>query len=231
MSEEPTKPTAWMRQRVDGLLVAIDDIENAWRQTGFEKQFGDAHWHGWIALGRLEDEGVAAGDGRRALPQGDHRREIEGRDTGDDAERLAHRIKIDAGPGAFGVFALEQVGNAAGKFDHFEAALNIAARIRYGLTVLGRQEFGELVVFLVHEFEKLEHHAGAALRISGGPGWLRGFGVGDRGLDLGFAGERDLGLHVTGIGIEDVAGAPGGSLDRLAADEMANIAHESLSSG
>src|SRR4030081_2545931 len=49
--------------------------------------------------------------------------EIEGRDAGDHAERLPHRIDVDAGPGAFGVLALHQMRDAAGEFDHFEAAL------------------------------------------------------------------------------------------------------------
>ena len=121
--------------------------------------------------------------------------------------------------------------NAAGELDHFKAALNIAARVRYRLTVLGRQQLGEGVVFLVHEFEEFEHDAGAPLRVGRRPGRLRGFGIGDRRLNFRFAGERYLGLHITGIGVEDVASAPGGALDRLAADEMANIAHGSFSSG
>ena len=63
----------------------------------------------------------------------------------------------------------------------------------------------EVVVFLLHQLEELEHHARAALRIGRGPGRLRGLGIGDGLLDLGLAGERDLGLHLAGIGIEHVA--------------------------
>ena len=44
-------------------------------------------------------------------------------------------------------------------------------------------------------------------------------------LDLGLAGERDLGLHLAGIGIEHVAQSAGGALDLLAADEMADLTH------
>src|SRR5258708_27193025 len=36
------------------------------------------------------------------------------RDAGDDAERLPHRIDVDAGTGPFGIFALPQMRNAAG---------------------------------------------------------------------------------------------------------------------
>ena len=59
------------------------------------------------------------------------------------------------------------------------------------------------------QLEEFEHHARAALRIGGGPGRLRGLGIGDGVLDLGVLGERDLGLHLAGIGIEDVAEAAG----------------------
>ena len=137
------------QQRVDRFLVAVDDVEDAFRQAGLEEQFGDPHRHRRIALRRLEDEGVAAGDRRRAFPQRDHGREVERRDAGDDAERLAHRIKIDAGAGALGVFALQQMRDAAGEFDHFEAALDVAFGVGNGLAVFGRQQLGEAVIFLL----------------------------------------------------------------------------------
>ena len=47
-----------------------------------------------------------------------------------DAQRLAHRIDVDARPGAFGVFALQRVRDAAGELDHFEAALDVALASR-----------------------------------------------------------------------------------------------------
>ena len=74
-----------------------------------------------------------------AFPKRDHRREIEWRDAGHDAKRLAHGIKIDAGAGAFGVFALEQMRNAACEFHYLKPALNVAARVRNSLAVLGRE--------------------------------------------------------------------------------------------
>ncbi len=139
-------------------------------------------------------------------------------------------IKIDAGPGAFGVFALQQMRNAAGELHHFEPALDVAARVGQGLAVLGGEQLGEAVIFLLNQLEKLEHYAGAALRIGRRPSRLRGLRVGDGRLDLGLLGQRDLGLHLAGIGIEHVPEPPGGAFDGLAADEMADLAHGSLSS-
>ena len=121
--------------------------------------------------------------------------------------------------------------NAAGEFHHFEPALDVAARVGQRLAVLGREQLGEAVVFLLHQFEELEHHAGAPLRIGRRPGRLRGLRVGDGMLDLGMLGQRHLGLHLAGVGIEDVAEASGGPFDGLAADEMADLTHGSLSSG
>jgi hypothetical protein len=55
--------------------------------------------------------------------------------------------------------------------------------------------------------------------------------MGDGVLDLGMLCERDPGLYFAGIGIEDIAEPTGGPLDGLAADEMADLTHGSLSSG
>ncbi len=75
------------------------------------------------------------------------------------------------------------------------------------------------------QLQELEHDAGAALRIGGGPAGEGGLGIGDGLFDLGFPRQRDLGLHLAGIGIENVAETARRALDLLAADEMADLAH------
>ena len=143
----------------------------------------------------------------RALPQRDHGREVERRDAGHHAERLAHGIDVDAGAGAFGVLALHQVRDAAGELHHLEAALDVALGVGDGLAVLAGEAVGELVVVAVGELEELHQHAGAALRVGRGPGRLRGLGVLDGGGHLGLGGERNLGAHLAGHRLEDVAEA------------------------
>ena len=118
---------------------------------------------------------------RGELPQRDHRREVERRDAGDDAERLAHRVDVDAGAGAFGVLALEQVRDAAGELDDLEAALDVALGVGDGLAVLAREQLGELVVVALHQLQELHQDAGAPLRVGRGPFRLRGTGVLDGG--------------------------------------------------
>jgi hypothetical protein len=218
-------------QRVDRFLVAVDDVEHAGREPGFDQQLGKPHRHARVALRRLEDEGIAAGERRRELPHRNHGREVERRDAGDDAERLTQRVEIDAGPGAVGEFALEQVRDATGELDHLEAALNVALGIGDGLAVLGGEELGERIVLLLHQFQELEQHARAALRIGRGPGRLRRLGIGDGLLHLRFGREGDLGLDLAGIRVEHVAAAAGRSRHGLAADEMADVAHGASSTG
>src|SRR6476659_4698057 len=62
-----------------------------------------------VALARLEHERVAARDRDREHPHRDHRREVERRDAGHDAERLAHRVHVGAGGDRLRVPPLEQV--------------------------------------------------------------------------------------------------------------------------
>ena len=66
------------------------------------------------------------------------------------------------------------------------------------------QHLGQLVHVLVQQLNELHEHAGAALRIGGGPFRLRGLGVFDGGIQFGVAGQRNLGLNFAGCRIEDV---------------------------
>ena len=112
--------------------------------------------------------------------------------------------------------------NAAGEFDDFEAALDVALGVGNGLAVLARQQVGELVVVALDQFEELHHHAGAALRIGGGPLDLGGLGVLDRGAHFGLRGQLDLGLDLAGHRLENVGRPARSALDLLAADEMSD---------
>ena len=230
IDDEPTNPIAFTRksfkQRVDRLLVAVHHVEDTGRQPSFEEQLGDAHRDRRIALGWLQDEGIAAGNRWRSFPERDHGREIERRDAGDDAQRLAHGVEVDPRPSAFGVLALEQLRNAAGELNHLDAALDVALGVSQYLAVFGGEELREAVVLLRDQLEELEHHACAALWIGRRPGGLRGLRVRDDLLDFGLAGERDLGLHLAGVRIEDVAASAGRPLDLFSADEMSDFAHE-----
>ena len=77
-----------LEDAVDRHLVAVDDVEAAVGQAGLLEQLGDEHRRRRILLARLEDERVAARQRVGEHPHRHHRREVERRDAGDDAERL-----------------------------------------------------------------------------------------------------------------------------------------------
>ena len=130
------------------------------------------------------------------------------------------------GPAPSVVFALEQVRNAAGEFDHLQAALHVALGVGESLAVLGGEKPRQLIEFLLRQIEEFHHDAGTPLRIGGGPAGLRRFRHRDGVLDFGAFGERDCGLHLAGVWIENVAASPRSPLHLFAADEVADLAHE-----
>src|SRR4029079_7271955 len=119
--------------------------------------------------------------------------------------------------------------DAAGKFDHCYAALNVAPRIRNGFSVLRREKLGERLEFFLNKFKKLEHHPRASLRVGGRPGRLGGLRIGDRVFDLRMLRQCDRCLDLSGIGIENVAKESGVPFYRLAPNEMADFSHGSHS--
>src|SRR5690606_26240443 len=131
---------------VHRFLVAVDDVENAGWQTRLDEKLGQPQRHARVALRGLQDEGIAAGERRADLPQRDHRREVERRDTGDDAERLAHGKDVDPWAGTIGELALQQMRSADRSFDDFEAALYVPARIGDRLAVFASQYVREFVI-------------------------------------------------------------------------------------
>ena len=116
--------------------------------------------------------------------------------------------------------------NAAGELDDLKPALDIALGVGNGFAVFARQQFGELVVIALRQFEEFHHDARAALRIGVGPLDLGLPGVLDRGTDFRLGGQRHLGLHVAGHRLENIGRPPGHAHYFLTADEMSDGTHE-----
>ena len=94
---------------IDRDLVAVHDVEDAVGQPGLLQQLTEVDRCGWVLLARLEDERVPARDGVREHPHRHHRREVERRDAGHDAERLADLVDVDPELDLLAESALEQV--------------------------------------------------------------------------------------------------------------------------
>ena len=101
------------------------------------EQLGGVERRRRVLLRRLQDERVAAGERGRPHPHRDHRGEVERRDAGDDAERLADRVDVDPRRGLLGHAALQQMRDAAAELDHLEPARHLAHRVGEHLAVLG----------------------------------------------------------------------------------------------
>ena len=149
-----------MRQDgVDGRLVAMDDAEDAGRKAGLGQQLGAEHRRRRILLRRLQDERVAARDRERVHPHRHHRREIERRDAGDHAERLADGVAVDVGRDVLRELALEEVRQPAGELDDFDPAIDLAKRVGEDLAVLARQDLGEVALAALDELAEGEEDA------------------------------------------------------------------------
>ena len=147
-----------LEERVDRLLVAVHDVEDAIGEPRLLEQGGHPVGRARVLLGGLQDDGVAGGERDREEPQRHHRREVEGADDADDAERLTHRVDVDAGRDVLGVGALRQVAEAARELDDLHAAGDLAVGVGEHLAVLGGEDLGELVLAGVEQLAEGEHH-------------------------------------------------------------------------
>ena len=180
-------------------------------------------------LARLEHEGVAAGDGHRIHPEGDHRREVEGGDAGADAERLANGLAINAAGDVFQRLAHQQRGRAAGELNHLDAAFDIAARFDERLAVFAGVEADQLLEMLLQQGLETEQDSGAVsggrfrpggegsgggldgiVHVTGGAEGVSAMTLPVDGLWTGVAGRSDKRRHSPPIQTGQIAGRMGG---------------------
>ena len=90
-------------------------------------------------------------------PHGDHGREVEGADAGDDADGLTQGVHVHAGRGLVGELTLEGGVDSAGEVDGLAAAGNLTKSVAVGLATLAHDGVGDLVLMLDDELAELEH--------------------------------------------------------------------------
>jgi hypothetical protein len=214
-----------VEDRIDRRLVAIHDLQDAVGQPGLGHQLGQHQRHRGVAFAGFQDEGVAAGDGGGEFPHRDHRGKVERRDPGHHAQRLAHRIDVDAGARAVGVFALQQVRCTDAELDHLEPPLHVAPGVGQGLAMLAAQRLGQLVHVAVQQADEFHQHPRPALRVGGGPAGLRRPRACNRGGQLCRAGKGHARLHLAGGRVVDIGEAARLSGHARTVDEMAELLH------
>ncbi len=102
------------------------------------------------------------------------------------------------------MFALEQVGNAAGEFKDVDATVHLALGVGEDLAVFGNNDARQVVLAFTQQVQVLEQYAGTADRRCVSPAGERGLGGSD-GFAHGLAaGQGDAGGHVTGGRVVDV---------------------------
>ncbi len=116
--------------------------------------------------------------------------------------------------------------DAAGEFDDLDAAGDFALRVGKDLAVLLGDGPRQRVVVAGQQFKEFEQDARARQRRGRGPAGERRRRSLDRPVDLTLGGESDAADLLAGRRVVDVAPAPAGSADALAADVMLDVAHQ-----
>lgn len=212
-------------ERIDHLFAAMHDVEHARRHARFHRQFDQLHRRERVLFGRLQHEGVAADDRHREHPERDHRGEIEGRDAGADANRLAQRVRVDAARDVLREFAHLQRADAARVFHHFEAAEDIAFRVRERLALLGRQRLRDALHVLANQVLKAEHEPHARAERRRAPRLERVLRGGDGGVHLVRRRERHAADDFLRRRIDDVPPFARFRFDELAVDQQFGGTH------
>ncbi len=111
--------------------VAVDDVEDAGRHAGFERQAAQLGGGERRLLGHLEDDRVADRERRRGLPAGEQERVVPRADRSDDAIRLADRVDEVAGVGRVGG-AVRQLGVTGEVGQEVGTEVDLGRRLRRG---------------------------------------------------------------------------------------------------
>ena len=215
-----------IEERIDRPAIAVHDVQEPLRHAGLGAELVDEIGARGITLGGLEDEPVAAGERHRDHPQGNHEGKVEGRDAGDDAERLPLRAGVESARHIAAEIALEELGNAAGVLDHLERARHLAQRVLVGLAVLGRDRARDMVTAIVDQRPERKHHPRPPRRRPFRPLFRRPGGRCHRRIDIGRRAEYDLGGLLAGGGVEDRSGPGGAAGGGFAVNDMFDPSHE-----
>src|SRR5689334_15888649 len=140
-----------LEQSIDGCFIALDDVEDTWREARLVKELCHVQRCGWIPLARLQDERVAAGNSHRKHPGRHHAWKVERSNARDDTERLAEGPVVEASRDLVGEVAFQKLRNPAREFNNLDSARDLSLRIREHFAVLAGDDLCDRVTVLVQK--------------------------------------------------------------------------------
>ena len=120
------------------------------------------------------------------------------------------------------------MGYAAGEFDDFLAAADLAERVGEHLAVLGGDDGGQLLLAGVEQLAEREEDRGALGDRGVAPGGEGRAGGLDDGARVGDVGQRDLAGHLAGGGVGDGGGPVAAAGEVLATGPVTDGADASV---
>ncbi len=211
------------QKRINRFLVALNNVEYAIRKTGLGQPFRQQKGCGRIAFGRFEDKAVTACKCYREHPHRHHGREVERRDTGNDTQRLTHRMAVDLGADIFGEFTLEQLRRAGCKFDNLDPAGDFAQRIGQNLAMFGGDCRGQFFGTVFKNAKEFIEDTRPAKWCGIGPFIANSRSRFNRRTHFGFGCKINRAALCAGCRIKDSSRTTGFTGDALAIDVMGDL--------
>ena len=209
--------------RADDGALAREDVDDALRNAGLERELAEPDRREGCQLRGLEHDRVAAGERRPELPGGDVEREVPGDDQPHDAERLAEG-QVDAARDGDRL-AEVLVDRARVVVEDLRDHADLAARALDRLADVARLEPCELLAVLLDERREPPQKSRPVGGRDGTPGRERLLRAGDGRVRLLDAGRLDLGDRLLRRRVDD-----GGHL-RAASTSCSNRRWSSPASG
>ena len=207
-----------------GLAVAGDDVEGALGQE-LRGELGEEQRRLGRRVGRLEDDGVARGEGRGDLPHRHHHRVVPRRHLADDTDRLAAHeggVALHVLPRGLALEHPRGAGEEAQLVEHRRDLLAPRQRVRLaGVLTLEADEVVGPGLDGVGELQQ------RGLALAGGrvtPRLERRGRGGIRPVDVGLAADGGRGHDLGGRRVDDVGRRVAVGVDVLATDEVAELA-------
>ncbi len=197
---------------------AEHQIEHARRQAGVGEAFHQLDAAARRFFRGLDDDRATGGKRAGDLAHRRQRREIPRRESRNDADRLlqhdlAHALlpawhNAAISPSAFFGIPVDDVG----------AGENFRARLRINLALLLGHHLGNVVVALAHQVGGLAHDLGAVIGRGRLPHREAFFGGGERGIEIGLAGMRQMRQRLAGRRIDHVLALAAFAVEPFAVD-------------